>query len=378
MSKRPREAVDVADDTFSKLQAELDNAGVQKWNTEERTKLLNLFSAYIGIDPDSYNDEDPTGPALPSAESKQQRQLWQNLATAKVHLKSLVGPFESASGKDGAKAPTYETGEPTFEIDSFLYEDDEDIDDLCAAGAVSRDYCTKCGSCAVAPTRFISHSFSSTQLSYLFTSVLPFLESNCGVTPKSLVDVGSRLGVVPLAALLATSIQHISGIELNKDYCDVSEKLLQRMKLSPEQRQRVVIKNTDALKGEGLDLIVKADIVVLNNVFEWYAPTTELLKIWTTLKKATQGAKGKILWCNPSLLESLTPLLLDEQSARPSEAKAKKWLSEWVEELDITPAAGAFANANHQLLDEGSDDGEGGVDLTKTPIGCIHVYRVKG
>lgn len=103
---------------------------------------------------------------------------------------------------------------PTVHVDSFLYSD-EQVDSLCEEGAMSRNYCLRCGSTQTAPlggppmisemfvccqtcspsssfvpAAFISHSFSATELKFLFQNVLPDLSG------RTLVDVGSRLGAV--------------------------------------------------------------------------------------------------------------------------------------------------------------------------------------
>lgn len=79
--------------------------------------------------------------------------------------------------------------EPTVHVDAFLYDEDF-IDTLCEEGKMSRNYCTVCGSHRTAPLGFISHSFSLTELKFIYHHVLPDLSG------KVLVDVGSRLGTV--------------------------------------------------------------------------------------------------------------------------------------------------------------------------------------
>ncbi|XP_015248023.1 PREDICTED: uncharacterized protein LOC107096050 [Cyprinodon variegatus] len=100
---------------------------------------------------------------------------------------------------------------PTVHVDGFLYSE-EQVDALCEEGAMSREYCLSCGSLRTAPlgvlkhleergrgftveTRhgnqdFISHSFSVSELQFLFQNVLPDLSG------RTVVDVGSRLGAV--------------------------------------------------------------------------------------------------------------------------------------------------------------------------------------
>jgi len=46
----------------------------------------------------------------------------------------------------------------TLHVDSFLYPTDEDIDELCDEGLLSRNYCGDCGSRNVSDLNFVSHS----------------------------------------------------------------------------------------------------------------------------------------------------------------------------------------------------------------------------
>lgn len=103
---------------------------------------------------------------------------------------------------------------PTVHVDSFLYDEDQ-VDSLCDEGTMSRSFCLTCGSYRTAPlglniiifissdltlllltssssspSDFISHSFSISELQFLFENVLPDLSG------QTLVDLGSRLGAV--------------------------------------------------------------------------------------------------------------------------------------------------------------------------------------
>lgn len=137
---------------------------------------------------------------------------------------------------------TQQNPKPTVHVDAFLY-DDETVDSLCEEGKMSRNFCLSCGSHRTAamgnvshfyiyfyiysfrkpfyprqvkklenastfkldanvfmqvaiccslqcPAEFISHSFSISELQFLFLHVLPDLAG------KLVVDVGSRLGAV--------------------------------------------------------------------------------------------------------------------------------------------------------------------------------------
>lgn len=75
-------------------------------------------------------------------------------------------------------------------VDGFLYTED-DVDELCDSGKLSRNYCLKCGSKETRPLNFISHSASVVQLQFLFQVLLKDKIQN-----KVVLDVGSRLGAV--------------------------------------------------------------------------------------------------------------------------------------------------------------------------------------
>jgi hypothetical protein len=84
------------------------------------------------------------------------------------------------------------TKKNTLSVDGFLYEE-EDIDDLCDAGKLSRNYClgiefldeklkrmlltprriyADCGSHRTQPLNFVSHSLSIPELKFIFKQVL--------------------------------------------------------------------------------------------------------------------------------------------------------------------------------------------------------------
>lgn len=81
-------------------------------------------------------------------------------------------------------------------VDGFLYTED-DVDELCDSGKLSRNYCLKCGSKETRPLNFISHSASVVQLQFLFQVLLKDKIQN-----KVVLDVGSRLGAVLYAVSL--------------------------------------------------------------------------------------------------------------------------------------------------------------------------------
>uniref|UniRef100_A0A3Q2W656 Zgc:109986 n=1 Tax=Haplochromis burtoni TaxID=8153 RepID=A0A3Q2W656_HAPBU len=104
-------------------------------------------------------------------------------------LRANVAPDAMLACETAAYSKMQRRSRPTVHVDGFLY-DDEQVDSLCERGLMSRNYCLSCGSHRTAPLDFISHSFSVTELRFLFQHVLPDLSG------RTLVDVGSRLGAV--------------------------------------------------------------------------------------------------------------------------------------------------------------------------------------
>nr|XP_013795954.1 PREDICTED: uncharacterized protein LOC106482838 isoform X3 [Apteryx mantelli mantelli] len=161
---------------------------------------------------------------------------------------------------------------PMIHVDAFLYDDDF-VDSLCEEGKMSRNYCTECGSYKTASLEFISHSFSLMELKFLYQHVLPDL------TGKVVVDVGSRLGAVLFAVVHA-------------DICTQAS------------------------------LLQKADVVVMNNVFEYFLDRLEQARAWEFIA-CNVRKRGLLLITVPSLKESLSKLQTDIQ------------LSQWVEEIQL-------------------------------------------
>jgi hypothetical protein len=460
MPKREREVgeSDVADSGFATLLPALESMKAYQWPTAQRSKLVRMLQEALQLDLDSYDatgevpeamlakgrdanhncdhghshghdgdhthhneaeeEEDQKPPEEEEGEEEEYQgpgvnyRLWNELSHAKDHLRILVGPFATAQGADGAKPPEYESKEKTYEIDAFLYDDD-DIDELEAAGDVSRNYCEDCGSLNIQPTRFISHSFSQQQLVYALGSVVPRLVAKESVPPSVLLDVGSRLGVVLLAAAVGVrpNIPHIVGVEKSKEFVEISTKLMQhhciaiegvataapppkkntsRQTWKPVQTQSTVsLRCIDALSEEGLLAIQQANIIVLNNVFEWYADSpAQLSSIWQQLRAVTQKpvlqyraansstdstesklseAQYRYLITNPSLADSLKPLRLG--------MKPKDFLAPWVQEVDLSTVAAKFEKG---LQDDNSDDGShsDGGDSSMN-ISTLHAYRVR-
>ncbi|XP_053553738.1 uncharacterized protein LOC128645031 [Bombina bombina] len=224
-------------------------------------------------------------------------------------LRSCLPIEAMASSENKTKQSIQELQQPTLHVDAFLY-DEETIDSLCDEGKMSRNYCLSCGSRKTAPLEFLSHSFSLAELKFLFHHALPDL------TGKTLVDVGSRLGAVLYAGYIYSSASRLYGVEMNAEFCDLQEKTISKYHFG----DRIQIYHSDVCSQKSL--LQDADVVVLNNVFEYFLDKTEQTKAWMFLKE-TLRKSGCLLVTVPSLQESLQKLQMNIQ------------LDQWVEEIKL-------------------------------------------
>ncbi|KAM9645118.1 uncharacterized protein ACIGJ3_014225 isoform 2-T2 [Trichechus inunguis] len=184
--------------------------------------------------------------------------------------------------------------EPTVHVDAFLYDEDF-IDSLCEEGRMSRNYCMVCGSHQTAPLGFISHSFSLTELKFIYHHVLPDLSG------KVLVDVGSRLGAVLYGGYLYSSALQLYGVEMNEDFCQLQEMVIKKYQFT----DRVKVLHADICT-QG-SLLQNADVVIMNNVFEYFLNEAEQTRAWEYINHNVRK-QGSLLVTVPSLEESLSGL----------------------------------------------------------------------
>ncbi|XP_038045939.1 uncharacterized protein LOC119720352 [Patiria miniata] len=200
--------------------------------------------------------------------------------------------FHPTSGEFAALDPV-----TVVSVDKFLYEDDEAIDEMCDEGMLSRNYCMDCGSHHTAPLNFVSHSASLLQLKFMFQKALPDLAG------KTVVDIGSRLGPVLYAAYFYSSASRIVGIEINAELCAIQEHIIRKFAL----KNRIQIVTADVCTKASV--LEEADVVIMNNVFEFFAPAGEQISIWKFLRR-TLKKKDSYLVTVPSLEKSMEALQL--------------------------------------------------------------------
>ncbi|CAG5866941.1 uncharacterized protein ACNS7B_000135 [Menidia menidia] len=196
----------------------------------------------------------------------------------------------------------------TVHVDSFLYSD-EQVDKLCGEGAMTRTYCLSCGSLRTAPLDFISHSFSVAELQFLFQYVLPDLSG------RTVIDVGSRLGAVLYGGYVYSSATQLLGLELSEEFVRLQNETLQKYSMT----DRVKVVHADVCT-QGV-LLQSADVLIMNNVFEYFMEPEEQVRAWTVIMQ-TFRRTGSLLVTVPSLQESLSSLQMLQQPG-------------WVEELPV-------------------------------------------
>lgn len=212
----------------------------------------------------------------------------------------------------------------TVHVDEFLY-DNETVDALCDEGKLARNYCLQCGSFNTRPLTFISHSLSREKLLLIFKSVLPPLDN------KIVLDIGSRLGAALYGAYVYTKAAKIVGIEINSDFCNIQNKVIKKYNF---QDRIEIIEGNIAHRP---DVILSADVIIMNNVFEFFMEPEQQMSIWRFLRQTIKS--GTLLVTIPSLEETFSCL------------QTGIILSEWVKELPPynLDAAGITLSAEEML-----------------------------
>ncbi|XP_075569155.1 uncharacterized protein LOC104025044 [Pelecanus crispus] len=206
---------------------------------------------------------------------------------------------------------------PMIHVDAFLYDDDF-VDSLCEEGKMSRSYCTECGSYKTASLEFISHSFSLMELKFLYQHVLPDLTGK---------------------GYLYSSASELYGVEMNADFCQLQEMMITKYQFI----DRIKVVHADVCTQASL--LQKADVVVMNNVFEYFLDRQEQARAWEFIA-CNVRKRGSLLVTVPSLKESLSKLQTDIQ------------LNQWVEEMQL----------NYDVCME--------KDVDREALEQIHLYKI--
>nr|XP_032819832.1 uncharacterized protein LOC116947793 [Petromyzon marinus] len=237
-----------------------------------------------------------------------------------------------AETPSGVVVSSPEERAPVAHVDAFVY-DEQALEDAWASGTLSRAYCMDCGSHRTKPLEFISHSFSALEVKFLFRYALPDL------TTCTVLDVGSRLGPVLYGAYLYSSARRIVGVELSGEMCALQQAMLEKYHMA----DRVEVVCADICT-QG-DLLRTADVVVMNNVFEYFMDSESQARCWHFVREHVRQP-GCLLLTVPSLEESLGRLQVGVN------------VSEWVCEVPLDYSVYLGEGMDHEALES------------------IHLYRV--
>ncbi|KAK5983371.1 DOT1 domain-containing protein, partial [Trichostrongylus colubriformis] len=153
----------------------------------------------------------------------------------------------------------------TVHVDCFLY-DDHALQEMINAGKLKRRFCVDCGSRNIKDLNFISHSLAHCQLEFIFTQLVPLKSQAEGF---NVLDIGSRLGAVIYAAsLYGCGKVSVTGVEQNEEFVKLQEEVIRDFSL---QNVEVVCADVRAQP----DLVSKADLIIMNNVFSFFMEAEE-------------------------------------------------------------------------------------------------------
>ncbi|CAB3244312.1 unnamed protein product [Arctia plantaginis] len=187
----------------------------------------------------------------------------------------------------------------TCHVDEFLYDEDE-VENLVKSGKLKRRYCLDCSSRNVQDLTYISHSMSREQLQYIFKVLLP-----SDLEEKQIMDVGSRLGAVLYGAYHFSNAGTIVGIEMNKDWCDVQQSIIEQYTMDSN---RIKVVHSDVL--DRSDVVANSDIIIIN-VLDFFVDSEKQKEIWHFFKKHIR--KGTYLVSNRSMSDTLDYLDMAEE-----------------------------------------------------------------
>ena len=207
-------------------------------------------------------------------------------------------------------------------VDSFLYDDDT-LETLADEGKFSHNYCDDCGSRNVKLLNLHSHSLPHEANRFVFEKMLSKSETK----GKKLLDVGSRTGAMLYTAALyvnnavvpegeegdfsgANSFASIKGIELSGFYCKLQKQTVEQFGMS----KHVTVMHDDVFSAAGLAELGSADVLIFNNVFQFFASEEDQKSAWEKVR--TTVKKGAILITVPSLSETLELLGMENTWAK--------------------------------------------------------------
>ncbi|KAK7195684.1 hypothetical protein NESM_000498300 [Novymonas esmeraldas] len=351
---------------------------------------------------------------------------------------------------DGATVPT-----PVYAVDAFLYSE-HDIGKLVDAKQLMREYCCRCGSTNLGLTEFITHSLSQDQLIYLGCFLFPHLlevattttntttttpAAETATRPASIVDIGSRLGVVVWACAFAlqwgllapatdasataaaNAAVRLIGIELDPDFIKISHDVVRRF-FAPRRRHapklnsivppapagvegelvdvssNIQMLQSDCFEGAGAAAMADSSIAVMHNVFEYFCTSkVEHARCWLKLRRLV-CRPGQFLVCSPALEDTFSAFTddvwaeacrLEGVAVDASASSAASWLADYVVAFDISDVTSDFltlralSRGGHEEEEgESHSDSSGGEDAdaaataeVEEQIRRLYVYNVR-
>ncbi|KAI7898300.1 uncharacterized protein BX663DRAFT_525355 [Cokeromyces recurvatus] len=331
--------LEIIKDKFINLISELNDSEFHSFQEFVQSALQEYHGQLHNHGTEDIEMEDHDGSFQPVSDVKMMK-----LGRIIKDLRTCVPISAEAPGEKTTipNTPEFEgyTEQNTVHVDGFLYSE-EDVDELCDEGKMSRNYCLDCQSRNVAPLNFISHSASVLQLQFLYQVALGDKTKD-----KVIVNVGSRLGAVLYAGHLFTRARKIIGVEINEWFTKLQQDMITKYKMN--DRVQVMCKDIQTMP----ELLSKeADIIIINNVFQFFNELSIQQQIWKFIRTETKKKPGLLLVTLPSLQDQL----------KEAGLSASKLLRGWVKEVKLDYEAGWFQELNEDELDE---------------IKQVHLYKV--
>ncbi|KAG2214437.1 uncharacterized protein EV154DRAFT_475513 [Mucor mucedo] len=343
MSEAPQvDILEASKEKFVNLISELDDSQFHTFEQFVQSALQEYHGQihhHHGDEGDAMDTEEHDGSYQPVSDAKMMR-----LGRMIKDLRTRVPISAEAPGEKTVipNTPDFKgfTDQNTVHVDGFLFSE-EDVDDLCEEGKMSRNYCLDCKSKNCAPLNFISHSASVLQLQFLYQVALADK-----VKDKVIVDVGSRLGAVLYAGHLFTRARKIIGVEINEWFTKLQKDMIKQYKM--DDRIEVMCKDIQTMP----ELLSKdADIVIMNNVFQFFNDLPMQQQIWKFVRAETKKKSGLLLVTLPALQDQL----------KEAGLSANKLMKGWVKEVKLNYDGGWFQDLNDDELEE---------------IKQVHLYKV--
>merc|ERR1712159_212973 len=96
------------------------------------------------------------------------------------------------------------------------------------------------------------------------------------LTGQVVVDVGSRLGAIIYGGCLLSNATKLVGVERLRFFCELQRQQLRRHGLST----RATVLEADICSDEGRKALREADVVIMHNIFEFFASSQEEAAAW--------------------------------------------------------------------------------------------------